>query len=319
MTMIDKPIGKVQRVSIKECWSHEAAEFTPWLAQEENLDELGNTLGFSMEFQEREAAVGKYSLDLRCRDNEDGEPVIIENQFGASDHKHLGQVLTYASGFLATKIVWIAEDFNAEHRAAIRWMNKSTKSEVSFFCVRIKALKIGDSLPAPYFDLVEAPEGWERSYQMTKTKTEREKEKVASYQNFWGEFDQYVEDRGLSWSGNRSSTAAQRFMKLREGAYLVPSLRRGEIYLGLKMESLYAERYYRALFAEKDQIEEEIGEALKWKKNPTSFWAILKNGWDLADEDQWPAALEWLHDSLHLFEKIFVPRLDVVLQDSESE
>lgn len=317
--MPEKQLGRVQRVSIKECWSHEAAEFTPWLAQEENLNELGATLGFSMEFQEREAAVGKYSLDLRCRDNEDGEPVIIENQFGASDHKHLGQVLTYASGFLATKIVWIAEDFNAEHRTAIRWLNKNTQSGVSFFCVRIKALKIGDSLPAPYFDLVEAPESWGRSYQVARPKTEREKEKTSSYQKFWGAFDQYVVDRGLPWSGNRSSTGPQRFMKLREGAYLVPSLRGDQIYLGLKMESLYAERYYRALFAEKGQIEEEVGEELKWKENPTTFWAILKNGWDLSDEDQWPPALEWLHRSLELFDKVFAPRLDAVLQDSESE
>ena len=71
--------------------------------------------------------------------------------------------------------------------------------------------------------------------------------------------------------------------------------------------------------AEKGQIEEEIGEELKWKENPTTFWAILKNGWDLADEDQWPPALEWLHRSLELFDKVFAPRLDAVLQDSESE
>jgi hypothetical protein len=317
--MPEKQLGRIQRVSIKECWSHEAAGFTPWLAQEENLNELGATLGFSMEFQEREAAVGKYSLDLRCRDNEDGEPVIIENQFGASDHKHLGQVLTYASGFLATKIVWIAEDFNTEHRAAIRWLNKNTQSGVSFFCVRIKALKIGDSLPAPYFDLVEAPEGWERSYQVAKPKTERELAKMGLYQKYWNAFDQFFEDQGLPWSGNRTVTRPQRYKKIREGAYLVPSLRGDEIYLGLKMESLYAERYYRALFAEKDQIEEEVGQELKWKENQVTSWAILKNGWDLADEDQWPPALEWLHRSLELFEKVFAPRLDAVLQDSDSE
>lgn len=39
---------------------------------------------------------------------------VIENQFGTTNHKHLGQLITYMAGFNAEVVVWIVEDFNKE-------------------------------------------------------------------------------------------------------------------------------------------------------------------------------------------------------------
>jgi len=33
-------LSKLQRVPLREAWRHEAGEFTPWLAEPENLNEL---------------------------------------------------------------------------------------------------------------------------------------------------------------------------------------------------------------------------------------------------------------------------------------
>jgi len=41
--------------------------------------------------------------------------VVIENQFGKSDHDHLGKVLTYSSVLDANVSIWICEDPRPEH------------------------------------------------------------------------------------------------------------------------------------------------------------------------------------------------------------
>ncbi len=37
--------GKLERIDPREYWKDEAEDFTPWLAQEENLELLGGAIG----------------------------------------------------------------------------------------------------------------------------------------------------------------------------------------------------------------------------------------------------------------------------------
>lgn len=39
------PLGKLERIPLRKAWAHEAGEFTPWLAQAENLTLLAESLG----------------------------------------------------------------------------------------------------------------------------------------------------------------------------------------------------------------------------------------------------------------------------------
>ena len=73
-------LGTIERVDIREIWPNEAADFTPWLA--ENLATLGKALGLDLELQTQEAPVGGFSLDILARDVRSGRPVVIENQLG---------------------------------------------------------------------------------------------------------------------------------------------------------------------------------------------------------------------------------------------
>ena len=82
--MID--LGTIERVDLREVWPHEAANFTPWLA--DNLDRLGEALGLELDLQSAEAAVGAFSLDILARDLGSDRPVIIENQLEATNHDH---------------------------------------------------------------------------------------------------------------------------------------------------------------------------------------------------------------------------------------
>jgi hypothetical protein len=40
-----KPLSKLERVPLREAWKHEAGDFTPWLAEADNLDARAEARG----------------------------------------------------------------------------------------------------------------------------------------------------------------------------------------------------------------------------------------------------------------------------------
>jgi hypothetical protein len=121
-------LTRLKPVLVATVWPTEAQHFTPWLL--ENGDLLSEVLGMDIELQSREYKVGKFSLDIIGREVATGSPVIIENQYGPTDHSHLGQILTYAGGTKPATVVWVAEEFREEHRAALEWLNTHTDPTV---------------------------------------------------------------------------------------------------------------------------------------------------------------------------------------------
>lgn len=153
-------LAKIERVDLREAWPNEAQDFTPWLA--ENIAELGEALGMDLKFQQTEAAVGGYSLDVLATDLNQDRPVIIENQLEPTNHDHLGKLLTYAAGYDANVIVWLTRDFRDEHRQALDWLNQRTGEDTQFFGVVVELLRIDDSRLAPQFRTVATPNGWRK-------------------------------------------------------------------------------------------------------------------------------------------------------------
>src|SRR5579863_9146746 len=130
------PLGHFDKVRLRDAWPTEDGHFTPWLALPNNLKLLGEALGLGeLQDQQTEVRVGDFLLDIMAVDSE-GNAVIIENQLEQTDHRHLGQLLTYLAGQeRKTSVVWIAETFRDEHRAAIDWLNRNTGEDYSFFGV----------------------------------------------------------------------------------------------------------------------------------------------------------------------------------------
>lgn len=112
-------LGRLEKVELREVWKTEASDFTPWLAQEQNIELLGETIGIDLEVEAQEKNVGPFRADILCKDTLTDNWVLIENQLERTDHTHLGQLLTYAAGLNAVTIVWIAERFTDEHRATL--------------------------------------------------------------------------------------------------------------------------------------------------------------------------------------------------------
>lgn len=156
-------LGRLERVDVRTVWGHEAVAFTPWLVQTENLELLSSAVGIPLALEATEQQAGMFRADVLCKDMVTGQRVVIENQLGRTDHGHLGQVLTYASGLDAFAAVWIASSFTDEHRAVLDWLNRITLSSVRFFGVEIELWSIGQSAVAPRFNLVSAPNSWTTS------------------------------------------------------------------------------------------------------------------------------------------------------------
>ena len=153
-------LARIRPVSLREAWTYEDLNFTPWLA--ENLDELGDALGVSLELQGQEVSVGAKKLDIFATDRDDGRPVIIENQLEPTDDNHLGRLLIYAAGKDAKLVVWVAREILDEHRQVLDWLNQRTDENTQFYGVVVELWKIDDSRPAPHFKVVATPNDWRK-------------------------------------------------------------------------------------------------------------------------------------------------------------
>lgn len=159
-------IGQVKNVSPRDAWKHEAHDFTPWLF--ENLQQLGDVVGLTLEPEETEVSVESFYADILAKDAVADRLVLIENQLEPTDHKHLGQLLTYLAGLEAEIVIWIATEFRDPHLSAINWLNEHTDERFGFFAVQLRVVSIGDSPLAPIFDVLERPNQWNKRMQSVR-------------------------------------------------------------------------------------------------------------------------------------------------------
>ena len=139
---MNKQLGRLEKIkNIRDIWDTEDRDFTPWLAEEGNISLLGEAIGLSLEVEAQEKSVGPFRADILCKDTADDSWVLIENQLERTDHKHLGQLMTYASGLKAVTIVWISTNFTEEHRSSLDWLNQITDDSFNFFGLEIELRK----------------------------------------------------------------------------------------------------------------------------------------------------------------------------------
>ena len=187
-------LGKLKEINIRKVWGHEQYDFSSWLSNEINIKELGDVLGLNLTNIETEKFVGNYRCDILCKDELTDKIVLIENQLEATNHDHLGKIITYASGLDASVIVWIVESAKEEHASAIEWLNKHTDENISFFLIEIHAYQIGNSMPAPQFKIIEQPNDFAKTIKSI-TKNSTINESMSKRLEFWTLFNEIVEKR----------------------------------------------------------------------------------------------------------------------------
>jgi uncharacterized protein DUF4268 len=274
--------GKLESLELRDIWKKEAIDFTPWLA--ENLPALGECIGIELELETREADVGDFSLDLLAKDLGTGGYVVIENQLTATDHDHLGKLITYASGFDASTVIWIAESFRDEHRQAIEWLNQHTDNKTNFFAVIVEIFKIDGSKPAYKFRPITFPNQWQKAkrHQTSGSLSPRSE----AYRKF---FQKLIDDlrekhrftgarlgQPQSWYSFSSGTTGVTYgASFAQGAKF-----RVELYID-KGNQTENKKMFDYLFECKDDIEKAFGSNMSWERldeKRASRIAVYKDG-----------------------------------------
>lgn len=302
-------LAKVSRRPIRELWPYEDAHFTSWLA--ENIDAVGEVLGLELFNAQREVTAGSFRLDLLAEDG-DGNPVIVENQYGRSDHDHLGKLITYMTAFEAKSAVWIVETVRPEHVKAITWLNEASSG--SFFLLKVEAISIGDSAAGPLLTLVVGPsEDSQRVGDLKRDWAERHHVRHA----FW----KMLLDR------------AQKILPLHAGrspgtsTYIsAPSKVRGLSFIyGARREDTHVELYidrgdpaendaiFRTLQSSRAEIERSFGGQLIWdamigKKANRIAYRMTSGGYR-NDKESWPAIMDEMIEAMDRLSRALDPAL----------
>ena len=259
-------LGKLTEVNVRDLWKHEQYDFSAWLAKEENIIELGDVIGLNLVDVNTEVYVGSYRCDLVAKDETTGIKVIIENQLEATNHDHLGKIITYASGLDAKVVVWVVKEAREEHRSAIEWLNNNTLSDIAFFLIEIHAYKIGDSLPAAKFEMVEKPNDFIKNTKGSNSNGELNKSQAERLE-FWEQFNTVVLEKGKPFSLRKASTDHWYDVALGiTAAHIGITLVNKEHIIGVEVYINDDKSLFDSLFAKKTEIEEQTGLTFCWER-----------------------------------------------------
>ncbi|MBZ4020844.1 hypothetical protein CKO11_00025 [Rhodobacter sp. TJ_12] len=305
-------LGRLEKIDLRDIWRTEDQDFTPWLAREENISLLADTLGLELEVEAQEKEVGPFRADILCKDIRNDSWVLIENQLERTDHRHLGQLITYAAGLKAVTIVWVAATFTEEHRAALDWLNAVTGDDFRFFALEVELWRIGESPAAPKFNIVSKPNEWSKTVGAatrrieTEALTDTKQLQLAFWEQLHAELQTHPgirtqKPRPQHWTNipiGRSGARLGAILNSREEKIAV------ELYLGDEN----AMAYFRELEASKAAIEEELGYAVDWRALPdkrASRILLIREKCPLEDQARWQEYREWLTAKLEDFDRVF--------------
>ena len=271
---------------------------------------LNDTVDVSVSTARREQTAGDFSVDLVAEDVA-GDLVVIENQLERSDHDHLGKLLTYLVAIGAKTGIWIVADPRPEHVRTISWLNES--SSASFYLLKVEAIRIGDSTPAPLLTLILGPSEETR-------KVGRTKEEWAERENLRYRFWKALLERSRQRTELHANISPSRDSWISAGAgksglgfnYAIRELdARVELYID-RREAEQNKAIFDALAASREDIEERSGEPLVWQKlesrKASRISGMIERG-GYREEERWPEIQDAMIDAMIRLEKALRPNL----------
>lgn len=301
-------LGKLTKVDLRKVWAHEARDFSSWLAKDENLNALGETLNIEIELIGTEMDAGRFRIDVLARDLNTDHKVIIENQLEPSNHDHLGKVITYAAGLDAKYLVWIVKDVLPEHQKAVEWLNEYLDEEIRIFLIRIEVWQIGDSAYAPKFEIIAAKNDWAAVVKKTASNGEYSETKLRQ-QQFWIEMCEYI--RSKDSSIKLQTPSPQHWFNFSLGS----SLAHLSATINTKQSRFAADIYIsndKSLFgylkSKEPELMAEIGYELNWfEGEKASGFRIYKQVENVFDEKTKEENMEWLYSSVVMLKRVMLP------------
>lgn len=317
---MSKPkLGTLVKLPLRDFWKHESRDFTPWLAGPANIRLLGEAIGLELEVEAVERSVGPFFADILCKDVGSDTWVLVENQLEPTDHTHLGQLMTYAAGLEAKTIIWIAERFTSEHRAALDWLNEISSTEFNFFGVELELWRIAESLPAPKFNVVSQPNDWSRAVQASTRRGELTPGQEQQFA-FWTEYKQFMETnsdircpkpRPQAWMNHAIGRTDFHLTSIASTFDSESNSYGGELRVELVLDGPTAKPAFQLLEAQKLSIEQSTGVPLVWH-NPSDrnmCRIYVRQAVSISDRDRWPEFHAWLKQRLEMFHRVFADRV----------
>lgn len=298
-------LGKIKYIKdMRSVWHHEARDFSKWLAQDENLEELSAAIGIDIVLEERESSVGSFNVDLYAIEEGTDRRIIIENQLEDTNHDHLGKLITYASGKGAEVIVWIVRRARDEHRQAIEWLNQNTGVNIGFFLVEIELWQIDDSAIAPKFNVVERPNDWAKQMKNVGSLSDTKQLQL----HFWQQLSEYIKSHDVfakEFSPRKAQPQHWYDLSIGSSSYHIcltvntqKNLLGSEIYIPDDKDKF-------AMFKKHDQeIESLIGSHVEWREATKATRIITPHSYDINNENNWEQAFEWLMNKAVIFKSI---------------
>lgn len=288
-------LGKIKKIDdLRTIWKHEARDFSKWLAQEENLALLSETIGIDIVLKETESSVGSFSVDLYATEAGTGRKIIIENQLEDTNHDHLGKIITYASGKGADIIIWIVKHARDEHIQAIEWLNQHTDEDIGFFLLEIELWKINDSIPAPKFSVIEKPNDWAKAMKVVEGLSDYQKLQL----DFWQSFVNYAyqkEDFKKNFTVRKAQPQHWYTLSVGSSTYHINfTVNSQKKLIGAEIYIHDDKAAYEQFKSHAKEIEAELGAEVSWREATKDCRILLLHDGDIKkDSDHWRDCFDW--------------------------
>lgn len=287
-------IGRLKEVDIRNLWRHEQYDFSEWLSKNENIELLNEILGLSLIDVSKEVYVGSYRCDLVANDESTSTKVIIENQLEASNHDHLGKIITYASGLDAQVIVWIVKQAKEEHKSAIEWLNNNTNSNINFFLIELHAYTIDGLKAAPYFKVVEEPNDFKKNTKVNGENSDLNKSQSERLE-FWTRLNEILIERGKPFNVRKATTDHWYDVAIGTSeAHVSITLVNRDSNVCVELYINNNKELFDKLYENRNSIENELGFNLIWDRLDNSKASRIKyniNGLDFNDHSNYDSLI----------------------------
>lgn len=308
--MLKKDLSKLKKIDLRDVWGHEAMDFTNWLSRPENLDLLSEEIGITIKLLQTEASVGKFNVDILAEQENSGRKIIIENQLEETNHDHLGKIITYASGYDAEIVIWIVREYREEHQKAVDWLNEHTDENISFFLIKLELWQIGESNPAPKFDIIVSPNEWAKAIKTNSSGQEMTQTKIQQLE-FWTNFKNYIKAKDSKLK--LQTPRYQHWYDVSIGssdAHIALTINTRKNLFGCELYINRNKSLFNFLTEQKVTIENEIDEKAEWvDSDVSSSIKIRKEVNDVFNQEKSEEYYLWLYEKVILFQKVFIKHI----------
>ena len=232
--------------------------------------------------------------------------MIIENQFGKTNHDHLGKLITYASALDAGTIVWLSEHFTTSTKEP--WIGSTTTrpTKSSYDAIALELWQIDESKPAVRFNVFSRPT--EGPVVIDTTLSDKRKQQLEFWTAVRNElFAKHVlasaqTPRPRYWFNVAIGKAMMHLQN-------IVSTNDDRIGVRLYIRNKAAALVLAHLGPQREQIEQVLGEPLDWNPFPNKRDKIIGvyREADLDKQENWPEYVAWMVNRIQRFREVFQP------------